>query len=82
MQCLESRWMSSGSLTVQPGEKPIRREYLGGVGVDTGDGGVAVIGVVAAGGRVTGRGTLDVFSIELDGTRDDGGENDDRVGRL
>jgi hypothetical protein len=44
MQCFESSWISRGSLTVQPGENPMRKEYLFGVGVvgagvnDTGGG--------------------------------------------
>src|ERR1700738_3062598 len=82
MQCFESSWMSRGSLTVQPGEKPIRSEYLFavvGAGVtETGGVGMSAPKEYAVGGIVvpTTDGRIGITEI---GVRPDG-KNVDMVG--
>jgi hypothetical protein len=78
--------MSRGSFTAQPGEKPIRREYLLGVGVDE-VGVEGMMGEVVVGEYVNDEDGSVMFAgtvgdeYELEGAREDGGEKVDIVGR-
>ena len=75
--------MSSGSLTVHPGENPIRSEYLCVVGVVVPDGVEGINGDGIMGEELydgEGSGIPGTDGSELDGFREDGGENVDNVG--